>query len=359
MKLLSVIIPLYNSAPWLPKCLDSVLNQDVSEEDLEIICINDGSPDDSEQIAKRYQSDHPDSIVVLSQENQGPSGARNNGMRHASGKYLCFVDPDDFVEPNVFGGLVNQMEQQQLDVLRFNYQIVDEDYRTVKKNNIELKFDYSPCIMSGPEFLAIRLNTACNIWKYFYRTELVVANRIWCFTGDYFDDTPWLPLVLMKAARLGVCDKVVYDYQERSDSLVKASTLSAIRRKNEGGFLLIHLLQEELKGIEGEPTSYPNMEVLYTVALEPSVREGVVQWYKMMMAHTVLSMLTSTAVYDYPSTRTALKRLKAMNVFPLSVYRASSKNKKKIKFFNVAPQMTMLLMQIRKRIGQTHQNFEK
>lgn len=349
-KLLSVIIPLYKSAKWLPKCLDSVLSQDMLEEELEVICVNDGSPDNSAEIVCRYQEKHPLSIILIEQENQGPSGARNNGMRHATGKYLCFVDPDDFVEPNMFRGLVNQMEQQQLDMLRFNYQIVDEYYKPVNKNKIELKFDYSPCIMSGPEFLAVRLNTACNIWKYFYRTELVVANRIWCFTGDYYDDTPWLPLVLLKTERIGVCDKVVYDYQERSDSLVKASTLPAIRRKNEGGFLLIHLLQEELKGIGGETVSYPNMEVLYSLALEPSVREGIVQWYKMMMAHAALSLLTSTAAYDYPSTRTALKRLKAMNVFPLSMHGASSKNRKKIKFFNVAPRMTMLLIQIRKRI---------
>ena len=99
MKKLSVIIPLYNSAKWLPKCLDSVLDQDVPLDELEVICVNDGSPDNSEQVALQYKEKYPDTIVVISQENQGPSGARNNGMKHATGKYLCFVDPDDYVEP--------------------------------------------------------------------------------------------------------------------------------------------------------------------------------------------------------------------------------------------------------------------
>ena len=93
---LSFIIPLYNSAQWLPKCLYSVLNQDIPESEMEIICVNDGSPDNSAEMAREIAKDHP-SIVVIDQENQGPSGARNTGMLHATAKYLCFVDPDDFV----------------------------------------------------------------------------------------------------------------------------------------------------------------------------------------------------------------------------------------------------------------------
>ena len=92
MKILSFIIPLYNSAQWLEKCLYSVLNQDISEADMEIICVNDGSPDNSAEMARELAKDHP-SIMVIDQENQGPSGARNTGMRHATAKYLCFVDP--------------------------------------------------------------------------------------------------------------------------------------------------------------------------------------------------------------------------------------------------------------------------
>ena len=111
-KTLSFIIPLYNSSQWLSKCLYSVLNQDIPESEMEIICVNDGSPDNSADIAREIANEHP-SIIVIDQENQGPSGARNTGMRHATGKYLCFVDPDDYVEPNVYGGLIKQMEEQQ------------------------------------------------------------------------------------------------------------------------------------------------------------------------------------------------------------------------------------------------------
>ena len=238
MKKLSFIIPLYNSAQWLEKCLYSVLNQDIPEADMEIICINDGSPDHSADLAREIAKEHP-CIIVIDQENQGPSGARNNGMRHATGKYLCFVDPDDFVEPNVYGSLIKQMEEQQLDMLRFDYQVVNEHYKIIPKRAFELQFDYTPQLMTGTEFLSDRLDIACNIWRYIYRTAIITENNIWCYTGDYYDDTPWLPLVLMKAERMNICSTVVYDYLERSDSLVNAKSDKAVQRKIDGGFMLL------------------------------------------------------------------------------------------------------------------------
>ena len=335
MKRLSVIVPMYNSAKWLPKCLESILNQDIAESDLEIICINDGSPDDSEQVAKRYQAEHPDSIVVLTQENQGPSGARNNGMQHATGKYLYFVDPDDYVEPKVFGGLMQKMEEQQLDMLRFDYKIVDEEYHPVKKRDFELQFDYSPCVMSGAEFLADRLDIACNIWRYFYRIDIIVKNKIWCFTGDYFDDTPWLPLVLMKAERIGICDTVVYNYQERRDSLVKTKNPKTVKRKNDGYLLLIRLLQEEKQNIQ----SYTNIDSV--------LRDKIALWYDMMISHASLSYLTNAAVSGSQPIRYSFNELRKLNVFPLSQYKTSAKNRRKIWMFNHFPVLMMRVLKLK------------
>ena len=350
MKLLSVIIPLYNSSRWLRKCLDSVLNQDVDAELLEIICVNDGSPDDSAIIAREYQKVYPQSVVVLDQENQGPSGARNNGIWHASGKYLCFVDPDDYVEPNVFGGLIEQMEDRNLDMLRFDYRIVDENDASVAKRDFERQFDYTACEMSGTEFLARRLDIACNIWRYLYRTKVIVGNGIWCFTGDYFDDTPWLPLVLMKADRLGICDTVVYVYQERGDSLVKATDLAQIKKKNNGYLLLVRLLLEEMKGINGEEVEYDNMKVIKDITLSDGLRGRILLWYNMMLTHSVLSLLTSTAVYDFESRNDVLGELKRLGVFPLSIDKVQPKNIKKIRAFNVCPKLAMRLVRMKQEL---------
>lgn len=327
MKKLSFIIPLYNSAQWLEKCLFSVLNQDIPEDEMEIICVNDGSPDHSADMAREIAKEHP-CVIVLDQENQGPSGARNTGMRHATGKYLCFVDPDDFVEPNVYGNLVGQMEEEQLDMLRFNYQIVDETYQLLPKRAFELRFDYTPQLMTGSEFLANRLDIACNIWRYMYRREIIVNNNIWCYVGDYYDDTPWLPLVLMKAERMNICDTVVYNYLERSDSLVNARSPKAVQRKIDGNLLLLRLLHEELRDIK---------------------HEGIRKWYRMMIAHSVVSLLTRVGIYYNEQFEHIMKILYQMSVFPLSTYRADKKVLRKIKLINFNPRLFLWLIHIKNR----------
>ena len=318
MKKLSFIIPLYNSAKWLEKCLFSVLNQDLPEEQIEIICVNDGSPDNSAELARYIAKEHT-SIIVIDQENQGPSGARNTGMRQATGKYLCFVDPDDYVEPNVYGGLVRQLEEEQLDMLRFDYQIVDENYNVVSKRAFELEFDYSPQLMTGTEFLSNRLDIACNIWRYIYRTDIIIKNNIWCYTGDYYDDTPWLPLVLMKAERMNVCDTVVYNYLERSDSLVNANSPKAVQRKIDGSFMLLDLLRGEMIEITDL---------------------GILRWYKMIIAHIIISLLTLVAIYKYKQRRYYLNRINQYNLYPLCFeYRTSESNKRKMKIINLCPML--------------------
>lgn len=326
MKILSYIIPLYNSAMWLSKCLCSVLNQDIPEEQVEIICVNDGSPDNSADIARRIAKEHP-CIIVIDQENQGPSGARNTGMRAATGKYLCFVDPDDFVEPNVYGGLVKQMEAERLDMLRFNYQVVNENYVLIPKRPYEYKFDYTPQLMTGTQFLSERLDIACNIWRYVYRRNIIVDNNIWCFVGDYYDDTPWLPLVLMKAERMNICDTVVYNYLERSDSLVNAKSQKAVQRKIDGVFLLLELLNNQLRSIDNE---------------------NVIIWYKRNIRLAVSTLLTLIGIYHFEDCNKYLQKLNDLNVFPLYNHKLESfRIRCKITIINISPLLYLNILHIK------------
>ena len=335
MNILSFIVPLYNSAKWLEKCLYSILNQDIPEDQMEIICINDGSPDNSADMAREIGKSHP-SILVIDQPNQGPSGARNTGMKAATGKYLAFVDPDDFVEPNVYGKLVQQMENEQLDMLRFNYQIVDEDYNHVEKRPFENAFDYSPKLMSGAEFLATRLDIACNIWRYIYRREIITANNIWCFTGDYFDDTPWLPLVLLKAERMNICNIVAYDYLVRADSLVKTNDPKMMKRKSDGVILLLKYLEQEMVDIQNE-----------RLVVSEEWKNGVISWYKDIEAHAVISLLTNVGIAQFSERKTYLHRLRKLNIFPLSTKTDSKKSLRKIRIANFWPMLLIWIIHLR------------
>jgi len=335
MVLLSYIIPLYNSSKWLRKCLDSVLGQDIDESQVEIICINDGSPDNSADIARSYQKEHP-CVIVLDQENQGPSGARNNGMQHATGKYLAFVDPDDFVEPNVYGGLVRQMEDEQLDMLRFNFKVVDDKYEPREKILFEKLFDYSPQLMSGPEFISNRLDIACNIWRYIYRTEIIIGNRIWCFKGDYYDDTPWLPLVLMKVQRMNICDTVVYNYLERNDSLVKSQSVESVKKKTSGYYFLLELLKEQHHSLS-----------TYLKGYDKSLVVGVSRWYYSMEAQSVITLFSITGLFNISNRHKCIRKVKGLGLLPLKGANLVPKSMRKQRVINVSPLLFMWLIKIK------------
>ena len=95
---ISIIIPIYKVEKYLQSCLDSVLAQ--TFKDWEAICVNDGSPDNSGKILTEYAKKDP-RIKIITQNNQGPSVARNNGLKQANGKYIFFLDSDDFIHPQL------------------------------------------------------------------------------------------------------------------------------------------------------------------------------------------------------------------------------------------------------------------
>lgn len=322
---LSVIVPLYNSAAWLPKCLDSLLCQDLDESEYEIICVDDGSLDYSKDLAVSYSVGHPN-VKVVSQENQGTAGARNTGMKYAVGKYFCFVDPDDYVEKNVYGGLVNRMEEESLDMLRFNYHLVDEQYQEMEKSKMENRFDYSSQLMTGTEYIGKRLDVSCYVWAYIYRASLIKDNGIWCIQGDYIDDTPWLPQVCMKANRLDLTGQKVYYYYQRSEGLVRAKSPDAMTKKIDGVSVLISTLQHQLKDV---------------------VDSGVRQWYESMIAFCTMTLLSMVALSRYQDSDATIKRLKRMEVFPLHKIRWISSADKKVSIVNISPQLYCLMLHIK------------
>ena len=110
----SVIIPVYNVEKYLADCLDSVVNQTL--EDVEIICVNDGSTDSSANILERYSCEY-NNITVIKQENQGLSCARNAGVLHARGEYIYFLDSDDRITANAMEEMYNLAHKDELDVL--------------------------------------------------------------------------------------------------------------------------------------------------------------------------------------------------------------------------------------------------
>ena len=116
----SVIIPVYNTAPYLRRCLDSVCKQTL--QNIEIICINDGSTDNSAEILQQYE-EKDSRVCVITQENKGIAVARNIGLQYARGQYIGFVDSDDWIEPNMFALAYNTAQREHVDIVAWGYSL--------------------------------------------------------------------------------------------------------------------------------------------------------------------------------------------------------------------------------------------
>ena len=112
--LLSIILPVYNVEAYLGRCINSCLCQDLPKDNYEIIVVIDGSPDNSIEVARRFQSDN-DNVKIVVRENGGLSAARNTGLEAASGDYVWFIDSDDYIEENILGDIVRNLQSNQLD----------------------------------------------------------------------------------------------------------------------------------------------------------------------------------------------------------------------------------------------------
>jgi glycosyltransferase involved in cell wall biosynthesis len=176
--LLSVIVPVYNTAGFVAECLDSVLNQ--SHENLEVICVDDGSTDDSLKVLNQFQ--RMDSRVhVISQKNTGAGGARNTGVKCAKGKYLMFLDSDDYwTDENCCEVFIDLCERHSLDVLQASF---DE-----MKNSVPNTEDIQNLHPSeGQQAFSLREIYLSNCTKIF-RTDFFVQNNLFELEGIYFED---------------------------------------------------------------------------------------------------------------------------------------------------------------------------
>lgn len=202
----SVIVPVYNTSKYLPKCLDSLVNQTLK--DIEIIVVDDGSSDDSVNIICDYQKKY-DNIKAFFIEHLGRSGARNVGIDKASGKYIGFVDSDDYVDLNMFELLYKKANN--------NYDIVlcdlyEENEKKISYMSGGLQFDLNS--KNEVKENMVYLNTTlCN---KIYKANIVKNNK---FNNDmFFEDVDFLYRMFLKVGKIGVVDKQLYHYYSRINS---------------------------------------------------------------------------------------------------------------------------------------------
>ena len=318
---LSVIVPVYNVLPYLRKCVGSLLKQDLPEKDYEIILVDDGSIDGSGALCDELSGGN---VKVLHQENKGLGAARNAGLLASTGEYVQYVDSDDFLEENVLGTLVSKMEKEALEVLRFNYQNVNEAYEVYEPyKDVKPFVDYSEDVCTGLEFLGERLGTACYAVQFIMRSGL--AKSVLFKTGVYFEDTEWTPRMLVKASRVSSTPMMVYNYLLREGSITRATDETKRKKILEDKFSLIESLDNQ------------------------SADVADTRWFGAMKAQTAKTALDCIIGYPRADRKACIERLKAFNVFPLSHYHSTKSFSRKLSIINFSPELYCLLMKIKNR----------
>ncbi len=219
---ISVIIPIFNSELYLKECLDSVCNQ--TFKNLEIICINDGSTDNSLSILHEYGK-QDNRIIIIDQENSGSGMARNVGLNSSNGKYIYFMDSDDFLELNALEDLYSIAEEKKLDILLFKLcSFNDKTYEKFKNPYYEMGFlnkyfknkifnyrDLDEKIFSIPASPPGKL----------YKKELISDIRF--PEGIIFEDNPFFIEAILKADKVYFYDEYLYNRRIRDDSVTASN----------------------------------------------------------------------------------------------------------------------------------------
>lgn len=214
---LSIVVPTYNAERYLKKCINSILNQNISQDRYEIIIVNDGSVDSSASIAREYEERYP-SVRVLSQHNQGLSIARNNGLGIASGRFVWFVDADDWVRNNCLGEIVKTCSNNDLDMFSFCAADVLEGEREKRRYS----YNDERGVIEGREMIRFAKYPPCAPFTV-YKREFLIENNLRFYPGIFHEDSEFQPRAYYKAKRVMLSNDIYYYVYHSENSIGRSS----------------------------------------------------------------------------------------------------------------------------------------
>ncbi len=201
----SIIVPIYNVEEYIEKCLETLVNQTLQE--IEIILVNDGSTDETESKIEKYLNKYPEKIKYLKKENGGLSDARNYGIPYAKGKYIAFVDSDDYVELNMYEEMYKKAESEQAD-------LVECDFIWEYPN--KQKIDTGKIYKNKKEAL---LYARVVAWNKLIRREILEKANIQFPKGLRYEDTEFFYKLLPTLNKIGFVKTPMVHYIQRSNSI--------------------------------------------------------------------------------------------------------------------------------------------
>lgn len=280
-KNLSIIIPVYKTEKYLPRCLDSVLK--AYREDMEVLVINDGSPDDSEKIILDYQQRYPWVFDYYKKENGGLSDVKNYGLKRAAGKYVIFLDSDDFIEPEMYREMLKAAEDERADVVICD---IFMDYEDGHSQRI---------VSCASEIGSCTYQRVLDTWLMPASWNKLVKSDLYCGldfpVGFNNEDVCVTPVVLARAKHIKLLHKPYYHYVQRLGSIQNSGF-------DERRFVILEMVKAAMERMKDEDEEKRRMlkDTLYL--------------------HQVLSM----AMYPIRETKDIRERERLLTIFMERTY---------------------------------------
>lgn len=215
----SIVIPVYNVEKYLKCCLDSIINQTLNE--IEIICVNDGSTDSSGQILEEYaQKDNR--IKIVNKENGGLSSARNEGLKYVTTEYVGFVDSDDWIEPETYEYALSKMKDD-IDIVCYGAKVAVDDGVDKNAKEIQDAIKYHKIKFVGEFKLnddVIIKGSTCTSWNKLHRMSIIKEHNLVFPNGLLLEDNLFFYSYMLMSKKACYVNKYFYNYRQRANSIM-------------------------------------------------------------------------------------------------------------------------------------------
>ena len=208
MPKVSIIVPIYNVEKYLEKCLESLVNQTLQE--IQIILVNDGTKDNSGEIAKEYQQKYPKKIIYLEKENGGLSDARNFGIPHATGEYIAFLDSDDYVELSIYEEMYQLAKKENSDMVECDF---IWEYLDKSKQDIGVLYEGKKEMLEKVRVVA---------WNKLIKREIIEKAKIEFPKGYRYEDVEFTYKLIPYLEKVSFLKKTYIHYVQRDDSIANS-----------------------------------------------------------------------------------------------------------------------------------------
>lgn len=256
---LTVIVPVYKVEQYIRQCVESIFMQNIPDDDFELLLIDDGNTDNSFGVIKDLTDSHRN-VIIIRQENQGLSAARNTGLEKASGDYVLFLDSDDLLVPGSLKPLLRDACQTSCDMAIAGFvKLTDEEIEQEKQVS---QAEYKSTKTTGEQiYLKLYTPRECYVWHTLYKREFLQKNNLRFIPGIYFEDVPFTNECYLKAGDCLYTDFVFYVYRQRPGSICSAISKRKVMDFNK---VLAHLWQMWLSCDRGKAVKAQLMNTIHT-----------------------------------------------------------------------------------------------